>query len=1367
MTDSSKRWRFKPLQFEQVLDQELEYFKQREEQQTQERKPGYADTNHECGSDDSAKIIAKAHKARLTGLAFSGGGIRSATFNLGVLQALARLKLLGQFDYLSTVSGGGYIGSWFVAWVHRATRAEKQEPTEESKNSKTTMDSRLETVTNELSSSVSVSACDDDRPRAAMQPDPAPIWHLREYSNYLSPRIGLWSTDTWTIGITYIRNFFLTLSLLLTTLITLVLFVRIATLFYFKSAQAMEPYDSAYVIIPVLFCLSIFLTTMLGGIELCGNSRQEKRKIWVSYVAVSSMMIAAVTGSLWLWHSYTSPQEMFSITLNQILPWNLSQILLEFASDSIVFTQPFAFIALFVTSGWFLGMIIGGFNCRKTKVDAEDTTENAAPATTSRFTWVLWFLIAAPIVCLSVLFGLLALLGQWMQNWLPAETVQPWAAELWYIVVWGPALMVLVFSIVALVFVGVTGNILRELDREWLARFFAVLSKWMVLLTSLTALVVYSPWLVGLLDKMPLANISITAVWGILSTAGAYLTRTLTADKSSMQGWIRKTILITAPYIFILGMIILTIWLTEVSIQFVHAQILHDEFYDYLSYDPSKYWESLIHINIGALSLMLLGTAVFTFLWSQRVGVNRFSLHSMYADRLIRAYLGASNLKRNAHPFTGFDNDDNEIHMHDLVHEPTAAKNPDSGKKEKICTEPYLIINAAINLVSSKRLAWQKRKAASFTFTPKYCGYEFCGDNGSDNHADKIGRVGGFIESSRYAGKGEGVSLGKAMTISGAAASPNMGYHSSPALTFLMTTFNIRLGWWLPNTASKDRNLAARSEPRLGLLYLWNELLGRTNANSDYIYLSDGGHFENLGIYELVRRRCRIIVACDAEADPDMTFSGLGNAIEKCQIDLGVPIDIDVSQIKPDKETGNSLWHCAVGCIRYSEADRDQPDGTLLYIKASLTGDEPMNVETYANSHQDFPHESTADQWFDESQFESYRALGEHITYRVLENAINIASTVKDNNQNRVERVIVELRKQWYAGADVQGKVPADHDALLEAILDTLRTGEHLAFLDCQLYPNLSKVSDEYYPSESGKFLPANYAQFRAGFYFCKRLIQFMQQVYYDRHLDLEHAAPGNRGWMNLFRRWSWSRMLRFTWSVTAGTYGARFQSFCEHHLSLDTGEPEFNKEPLTIIVAINRIPDDKPDQYDVSLLQVSNGNNTEEIDWDKAQLDFGIHIYETQIIREFINAYVRQKNLHDCPSPLRFDIYPLKFATSDPVTDDDNKVIKLNAGFLITGPSYLKTINKKSCYENAVLYFRIRSSMRNMDLSRKAFIECRKHDALKKWRLINLDISTDTGRRRKYRDVYSMEKDSLDHCRWYSKLLAENKEVDESPVDE
>jgi hypothetical protein len=202
-----------------------------------------------------------------------------------------------------------------------------------------------------------------------------------------------------------------------------------------------------------------------------------------------------------------------------------------------------------------------------------------------------------------------------------------------------------------------------------------------------------------------------------------------------------------------------------------------------------------------------------------------------------------------------------------------------------------------------------------------------------------------------------------------------MGYHSSAPLAFLMTVFNVRLGWWLGNPLlDKWRE----SGPALGLTYLLAELFGMTNIRRSYVYLSDGGHFENLGIYELVRRRCPLIIACDGEQDGAMSFGGLGNAIRKCRMDFGVEIEIDPTPIALNAN-GLSTQQFAVGTIRYPERDpitKERVTGTLFYLKSSMTGREPVDLLEYRRREPAFPHQSTGDQFFDESQFESYRKLG-------------------------------------------------------------------------------------------------------------------------------------------------------------------------------------------------------------------------------------------------------------------------------------------------------------------------------------------------------------------------------------------------------
>jgi hypothetical protein len=170
------------------------------------------------------------------------------------------------------------------------------------------------------------------------------------------------------------------------------------------------------------------------------------------------------------------------------------------------------------------------------------------------------------------------------------------------------------------------------------------------------------------------------------------------------------------------------------------------------------------------------------------------------------------------------------------------------------------------------------------------------------------------------------------------------------------------------------------------------ELTGMSNDQSSLVYLSDGGHFENLGIYEMVLRRCRYIVISDGGCDPKFTFEDLGNAIRKIRTDLGVPIDIKQMYMFP--RTPDSAFpegrYVATAAIRYSAIDGNstEKDGTLVYLKAGLYSETyfPKDVYNYATQSADFPHETTADQFFSESQFESYRALGRHVVNEICGN---------------------------------------------------------------------------------------------------------------------------------------------------------------------------------------------------------------------------------------------------------------------------------------------------------------------------------------------------------------------------------------------
>src|SRR5207249_2782454 len=358
--------------------------------------------------------------------------------------------------------------------------------------------------------------------------------------------------------------------------------------------------------------------------------------------------------------------------------------------------------------------------------------------------------------------------------------------------------------------------------------------------------------------------------------------------------------------------------------------------------DPNSWRVQLFVVFILTFVIVLFGVVMGFF-----INANRFSLHATYRNRLIRAYLAASRAARCPNRFTGFDSDDN-FGLHKLPPE-----------------KPLHVINGTLNIIRGEQLAWQERKAESFTMSRLHCG----------SWNERVG----YRPSDAY---GDGITLGTAMAISGAAANPNMGYHSSPVVGFLMTLFNVRLGWWLGNPGAAGHSTWTRAGPRYSVGPLFSETLGNTTDHYKYVNLSDGGHFENLGLYEMVLRRCHYIVVSDAGQDPECSFADLGEAVRKIRLDFGIPIDFDQmniysrSQIEGAKERGHN---CAIGCIRYSAVDGSTaPDGIIVYIKPACYGDEPRDIYEYFKRSETFPHESTADQFFSESQFESYRMLGAH-----------------------------------------------------------------------------------------------------------------------------------------------------------------------------------------------------------------------------------------------------------------------------------------------------------------------------------------------------------------------------------------------------
>jgi hypothetical protein len=369
----------------------------------------------------------------------------------------------------------------------------------------------------------------------------------------------------------------------------------------------------------------------------------------------------------------------------------------------------------------------------------------------------------------------------------------------------------------------------------------------------------------------------------------------------------------------------------------------------------------------------MLATMAGLLLLAARVDINEFSLNAFYRSRLSRCYLGAARFlwgERRPQRFTGFDGND-DLRLADL-----------GDKDDGPPAGPLHIVNCALNLGGSSDLALHTRHSASFTLTPYAVGSSYLS---KDPSGVKKPRLLGYQRTAAYGGGGDGQpTLGQAISVSGAAASPNMGYHTSPVVAFLLAVFNVRLGWWFPNP--KEAHITTPS-PWFSLRYMATELFGSADDKSKYLMISDGGHFENLAAYELIRRRCHLIIISDAECDPELTFGGLGSLIRMCEVDFGVRITLDLKAIRPDQNSNWSRARSAVGEIIYGKDmdGTDIPNGVLIYLKASMTGGEDSAVLQYKASHPDFPHESTGDQFYGEDQFESYRSLGSEMAESAFE----------------------------------------------------------------------------------------------------------------------------------------------------------------------------------------------------------------------------------------------------------------------------------------------------------------------------------------------------------------------------------------------
>lgn len=1035
----------------------------------------------------------KDRTAPVVGVAISGGGIRSATFALGVFQAFARLGLIRRIDFLSTVSGGGYFGASLTRLFSRES-VEKPEHVEAVLNPDTTRETFKDL-------------------KLPGKLDPLYLRWLRANGNYLTPT---GSGDLFIDVAIVLRNWLALLAVVLLTLLTIFLFLQVLRIVVevgltrvdcdapprcaadlaingFAVAWLNEILTGLYwsplvQFIPIVFLLVAFPlgwgywmvgystpTIPRGEKESCAcawrkwfkrnSARVEVHPLW-GLAAVAMACTAVLLSDL-----FTSEAAQRG-ALGMLLMSALAFLLFVWA-----FSQSIGWKMSSVMRVLWQSLLLWQFESKgpaQQNPDAKEKQEaelldirQAEVMTRNKLSRGL-----AKVLMIGVVLTVFALVDSFSQT-------------LHFEIGAGRSVVGALYSLISMLLLP---WLTRQARVPQLLSHFGEKSKTAMSLNVMAALA---------------ATLVVLVVLTAVNTVAHVLAWQARSVPEHVQEWNGPECEVFSSDL-VRGTCVVLPADSEPQIQPMRR---HDpDPIRRVQVTPRSQWQELWRplIALGALTFL---SVLFGRSWSF---LNRSSLHSMYHGRLVRSYLGASNPERGRYDLgrvaESVDGDD--CRLGELWPGPGPGGN--NGKNIVVKGAPLHLINVTINETASPTgsSVHRDRKGTGMAVGP--CGYSA----GRSHHAlyDGEGQTMDeclipvrsnerdhfrmFDEGLGERHPAEALSLGQWVAISGAAFSTGIGARTSLPLSLLLGLSNVRLGYWwaagvdpvqrqknlnaiawdrflkqakgtgttdpskpvppqggdgqgagrepqagnggalvlaLPKPAPAATKLAARisawvtaaqravaaralyrdpyevDPTRRRLLrfliplqrYFHNEYTATFWGSGDpHWYLSDGGHFENMGAYELIRRRLPMIVIVDGEEDPDYTFEGLANLIRKARMDFNAEIKFldeseleplvhskvrasfgPLSALKPDAQ-GLSCAHAALATVCYGE--ERTPGSWIVYLKPALKGDEPVDVREYQQKNKPFPQQTTLDQFYDESQWESYRRLGEHVATSVF-----------------------------------------------------------------------------------------------------------------------------------------------------------------------------------------------------------------------------------------------------------------------------------------------------------------------------------------------------------------------------------------------
>lgn len=893
------------------------------------------------------------------GLALSGGGIRSATFNLGLLQVLARMGILQKLDYLATVSGGGYVGGFLTAWLIRRAKADA-EKAQAANGGQNVGAPRPDPF-------AALQGCAD----AQHTDECAEVRHLREFSRFLLPRMGLFHTEFWSIAASVIGG-------LLPSLL------------------------AAISLLGVMWYAWYFAFTGVTG--PAGDA---------PFYAAGAILVLLLAGEAW-WNHVERANG--GGPLNETA-WKSHRREIAMYGVASVLTAAGLLVAL-----------------RAVAPDAATGAAKTAPE---------WRIPAALGLCTLALFFVRVAVSRFFRSTL--------------------------------------GVPLREGFERCLTRLLGIT----VGVSVLAGLWAVSGWLLEAKQSwaLPVTAGGAAAAGGVFAAVKRWLTQPVveTGATQARVFLVNRLKRATPKALATLTTVLLFV-LVGVAVHYGISRW--------------AWWQG------PAACLGVLALVVFLF------DPSRIGLHDFYRSRISRCYLGASKV--------AFEDGDGEIRTAErragLNRHLAESANDDLTLKDlRSVSRPIHLVCVAANDLSGDPLGKLYRGARSAVLS---------------GHGVSLGDETAPLDELRFS---------SALTASAAAFNSMMGRVSmdlGPSVAFLMSAFNLRLGLWVPHPQNRYRGRYAAP----GRFFLM-ELLGRSRTTASNLHLSDGAHFENFGLYELVRRHCRYILVSDCGADADVAFDDLANVLRRVREDFGVEIEIDVSPLQPDRN-GRVRQHAVIGTIHY-----DGPDGcdkgSILYFKPGLTGDEPPDVLQYSTRNRSFPHQSTGDQFYDEPQWESYRRLGQH----AATSALGYYKPPAAGHGESVEWLFREARRRWQAAPDNVENFLGLTTRCTQLMDDLMRDGPERLRIEFFAEASALKSYLAQQPIDAPTELQL------VGFLL--RVAQTMEDIWVAAQLDRYWSHPSNEGLMNWISRWVGTRSFRRWWPVIGPMYGIGLRDFMKERFKL------------------------------------------------------------------------------------------------------------------------------------------------------------------------------------------------------------------------